>query len=339
MENELSYPVTVLGTTEEFDGYLKTKIQNVQRHNLLDEEKIIAASEISIVIPVKDNQEGVQRLLDSLFRNTPADLYPKEVIVVDNNSAQALTLENTYPIPVSVIQCGRPGPAAARNKGVKQASGRWILFIDSDCVVTGELIKGYVTEENTCVAYTGMVRLTENDFLTAFYRDQNIMVPPALKSTVDDSLDPCYLVTANSLVLKSVFEKMGGFNESLVSENCGAGGEDTELGFRLRMSGRIKFNWQAAVEHKYDDGLPGFMSRFIRYGFGDKAIEKLYQLDPQSMIPRPPVLNNPKKVNEVLAELSYAAMIWGYEEKPSQEFKSDKKIVGLCDQLELASQS
>ena len=45
----------------------------------------IKTEEISIVIPVKNNQHGIDNLLESIFVCQKKKDYPKEIIVVDNN--------------------------------------------------------------------------------------------------------------------------------------------------------------------------------------------------------------------------------------------------------------
>tara|TARA_R110002051_G_scaffold298997_1_gene366052 strand:+ start:246 stop:473 length:228 start_codon:yes stop_codon:yes gene_type:complete len=46
----------------------------------------ITISEILIVIPVKDNQTGIDNYLTKFFETHPEIDYPKEIIIVDNNS-------------------------------------------------------------------------------------------------------------------------------------------------------------------------------------------------------------------------------------------------------------
>ena len=47
----------------------------------------IYPKDISVVLPVKDNQAGVERFLDSIIENVPESYWPREIIIVDNNSS------------------------------------------------------------------------------------------------------------------------------------------------------------------------------------------------------------------------------------------------------------
>lgn len=327
MNDKLRYPPITFGSAADYDAFLASKISGTTPHSPVS--PTILPEMISMVIPVKDNESGVRRLIDSVFSNMDKAFYPREIIVIDNNSSTPLRIDDHFPVPVVVHSCKTIGPAAARNMGAFYAKGDWILFVDSDCVATPSLVSGYLSENNACIAYSGMVKLTDTDYLTNFYRDQNTLVPAVVSG--GEGLEPCYLVTANCLVLKSAFLAVGGFNESLTSKVCGSGGEDTEIGFRLRLAGKLRFNWQAEAEHKFEDGFDGFVGRFIRYGFGDRAIEKLYGLRENSMRPVKPKVNNPTQTNLFLADVAHAAMLWGFEEKGISGFPLDEVVDQWCE--------
>src|SRR5690349_13149090 len=91
----------------------------------------IDLNQVSVVIPVRDNQKGLNALLRSL---KGLSIFPKEIIIVDNLSRPKVTLsehiDNTR-----IVHCNIPGPAAARNAGARVSVGDWIWFLDSDCTV------------------------------------------------------------------------------------------------------------------------------------------------------------------------------------------------------------
>lgn len=235
--------------------------------------KSIKPEDISIVIPVKNNQSGIDRYLNRLEEVTPVESLPKEVIIVDNNSDSPLEVQDTYSFPVSVLRCSRIGPAAARNDGMRQATGDWILFNDSDCIPTKSTISGYETDDNEFLAYAGGIDVVGNDSLSNYYRSQKILVP--MPSMHDDGIFPDYLVTANALVAKNAAEKVGGFDESFKQ----AGGEDIDLAYKLQQRGGISYQEKSVTQHEFDDGFEGFLKRFIRYGKGNKQIADKYKVD------------------------------------------------------------
>lgn len=269
-------------------------------------QKSISAAEISIIIPVKNNQTGINNLLESVFSEVNPQDYPREIIIIDNNSSEPLQIDKTYPFPILICKCSTPGPAAARNAGVAKASGKWLLFTDSDCTFTPSMISGYLREDNECVAYAGRIEIFGDDFLNSYYRDQNALHPSFVVNKDTSELEPWCLVTANCLILKSAFDATAGFNEDFTI----AGGEDTDLGFRIRHSGKLKFNSRSVSIHHFDDGFAGFIKRYIRYGKGNRKLSDIYHGDfwPKHFTP-----SNYSLKNRILAWIAVSAMRWGYK--------------------------
>lgn len=267
--------------------------------------KFIFAKDISIVIPVKNNQQGIDRLLSSLARETISENYPREVIIVDNNSDVPIQIIENYTFEVRILRCTKLGPAAARNLGVANAAGHWILFTDSDCIFTPTLISGYLSDTNECVAYAGNINIIGNDYLASYYRDQNALHPSLVANSDNSCQETWCLITANCLVLKEAFNAVVGFDEGFIY----AGGEDTDLGIRLSHIGVIKFNFKSVAIHHFGDGFIGFLKRYIRYGKGNRRLNDLYDHNfwPEHF---PPNRNSVR--NKVLAWISVEAMRWGY---------------------------
>ena len=187
----------------------------------------IKTDEISIVIPVKDNQKGIDTYLQKFFETHNQDRLPREIVIVDNNSTPSITIRDEFQkkgIEIKLIKCLKPGPAAARNKGANIATGNWLLFNDSDCIPTKSLLTGYKNADNFSVAYAGNIKALGNDSLSRYYESQEILIP--LK-TYDENgqFVPQYLITANSLIWKPAFDQINGFNEKIGI----AGGEDVEF--------------------------------------------------------------------------------------------------------------
>ncbi|MBX2905769.1 MAG: glycosyltransferase [Taibaiella sp.] len=263
--------------------------------------------EISIVIPVRDNQRGVDNYLDEFFKTHPAEYFPKEIIVVDNNSSPAITLKDRHllhALPIKLIVCNKEGPAAARNFGVLNAQGEWILFNDSDCLPTRSLLTGYLNADNGSFAYAGNIKSLRKDWLSKYYDSQEILLPLKTINYAGESV-PQYLITANSLVWKRAFIGIGGFNEEIKI----AGGEDIDLGLRLSVEGHLAYAFDSIALHDFNDGLIGFFRRFRRYGRGNRLIEEIWRtnMTPHLFLP------NKKTVSNVLmALLQYLFLLGGY---------------------------
>ncbi len=286
-------------------------------------ERITCAA-ISIVIPVKNNQEGIDRFLTSMIADVDAKEHPKEIVVVDNGSDRMTSVRVECPFPVRVLSCTRRGPGAARNVGVSASTGEWILFTDSDCIARPSLVSGYVGERSGAIGYAGRVDTQIVDQCSLYYQEQNTFLPVPLAT--DFGVVPATLVTANCLVLKDAFLAVGGFNERFVY----AGGEDTDLGFRLRMVGHLRYNLNSVAAHHAGGGLPAFVERFIRYGRAHRMLEECYEN--LGMFASPPeLLHNRTQANEFLAEVLHHAMTWGYMAEKAPQLLAVPPSAGASD--------
>ncbi|MCR4615103.1 MAG: glycosyltransferase [Clostridiales bacterium] len=94
-------------------------------------------SEISVIVPVYNGEKYIRETFDCLVSQTHGDL---EVIVVNDGSTdgtQAIIDEYSgkYDFFVPVYQ-DNAGVSAARNNGLERATGDFVLFLDSDDVLT-----------------------------------------------------------------------------------------------------------------------------------------------------------------------------------------------------------
>ena len=96
----------------------------------------------SFVVPVYNTSKYLKKCLDSLVKQTFKDF---EVIIVNDGSTDKskdiiLKYESKYD-SIKVINQENQGLSMARNNGVKKASGKYIIFIDSDDYVEKGLLK------------------------------------------------------------------------------------------------------------------------------------------------------------------------------------------------------
>lgn len=86
---------------------------------------------VSVVIPTYNRAKKVQGAIESVLAQTFSDL---EAIVVDDGSSDGTEniLGETYGGRIRYHYQANQGVAAARNKGIAEARGEWIAFLDSD---------------------------------------------------------------------------------------------------------------------------------------------------------------------------------------------------------------
>jgi GT2 family glycosyltransferase len=194
---------------------------------------------VSVVVPTKDRSIMLEALLDSLGRQS-LDASSFEVIVVDDASTDATpeVLERAaerMPYELRVVRGPGIGPAAARNRGWREASSRLVAFTDDDCVVTpawlGELVEAADGDETVVQGRTDLAP-GDAEKIGPFSRVLQITEPGP------------YFATCNVLYPRALLERLGGFDEDFLT------GEDTDLGWRARESGAgYRFASDALVNH------------------------------------------------------------------------------------------
>ncbi len=90
-------------------------------------------AKVSIIVPVYNSEKYLKKCLDSLVNQTLKDI---EIIVVNDGSTdQSQSIIKKYASQdkrVKLINKKNGGQASARNLGLAQAKGEYIIFIDSD---------------------------------------------------------------------------------------------------------------------------------------------------------------------------------------------------------------
>ena len=86
---------------------------------------------ISIVIPLYNKEASIKQSLKSVLSQSYDDF---EVVIVDDGSADGsvAVVEAINDPRIRLIKQENGGPSKARNTGVKNAKGEWILFLDAD---------------------------------------------------------------------------------------------------------------------------------------------------------------------------------------------------------------
>ncbi len=97
--------------------------------------------ELSVILCTYNRCHNLKPCLAALARQEGVDGVAWEVVVVDNNSTDATraTVESIAaegPIRIRYTFEGEQGLSAARNRGIQEAAGRYLCFIDDDIEVT-----------------------------------------------------------------------------------------------------------------------------------------------------------------------------------------------------------
>jgi cellulose synthase/poly-beta-1,6-N-acetylglucosamine synthase-like glycosyltransferase len=229
-------PSVIIGLREWF----KTK---KRRETSLDAEGSTddLQPQVSIIVPVKNEENVIERLLENLVNLT----YPrKEILIVEDGSTDstrqiAQKWADEYP---SLIKCHRNGESngkpSAINYAAKHATGEIVAIFDADTMLEPDTLEEVVPhfEDQNVAAVQGeletlnpdenaITRLSVlNDFIVNIQqlgRDRmNLFVP---------------LLGTNQYIRRSVLEEVGYWDSNALSE-------DTEISLRLARKGhRVKY--------------------------------------------------------------------------------------------------
>jgi len=267
----------------------------------------LECSDISVLVPVKNNQLGIDNFLKAFFSTHSTINYPCEIIIVDNNSDHPIFIREKFrstSLPIYLLRCYRVGPASARNLGIKHSKGQWVVFTDSDCLPTESFLTGYKAAINGAVGYAGNVKALSEGALSHYYETQEILIPPPVEDDVE-AWRPHYIITANAMIWKPALELIGGFDEGIQI----AAGEDIDLGFRLSEIGKLSYAQRSLVYHDFGKGFLEFIRRFKRYGKGNRlvGIKHGVNLKPQPFEPA-----QSTGFNWLMSRVQYLALLWGY---------------------------
>lgn len=167
----------------------------------------LATPIVSVVIPCYNYGAYVEDAIRSCLRSTWQDL---EILVVDDGSTDPETervlKELNFP-KTRVIHQENKGLPAARNRGIREAAGRYILPLDADDTIHPTLI------EKALILLEAHPGLGFASFWLRHFGDEDwVWMPPPFNfaTLLDDNI-----VTVASLFRKAAWEEVGGYNEAM----------------------------------------------------------------------------------------------------------------------------
>jgi glycosyltransferase involved in cell wall biosynthesis len=223
----------------------------------------------SVVIPTYNRLPILQKCLIALENQhfTDDKVQGYEIILVDDGSTdQTLTwlAENQVNLPhIKLFLQEHQGPAIARNLGIEKAEGDYIIFIDSDLVVTDSFLQSHA---NSLV--TGMKTLNSDRVFTygAVINTANFENPTSEPYKITD-FSAAYFATGNVAIARHWLQEAGLFDTIFQLY----GWEDLELGVRLKKLGlklikcpeAVGYHWHPAFNL---DQIPNLIDKEIQRG-------------------------------------------------------------------------
>lgn len=221
---------------------------------------------LSIVLPTFNRRPRLVRVLAALDKQTvPPGTF--EVVVVDDGSTDdtaewlAKTAVNGYTL--RHLRQDNAGPAKARNRGVAEAHGELILFIDDDVEPTPDLIAEHLAThaEPDVVALGPLASL--DHYAQPWVAWEQAKLEAQYAAMLRGDYEPTFrqFWTGNASVAKRHILAAGGFDPTFLRA------EDVELGRRLHERGlKFRFNPKARGLHHAERSLPAWEAMHRSYG-------------------------------------------------------------------------
>ncbi|WP_391594864.1 glycosyltransferase [Winogradskyella sp.] len=177
-------------------------------------------------MPCYNDAEFIEQAVDSAINQTHSN---KEIIVVDDGSNQdtKLVLENLEHKIDKLITQDNSGQSNARNNGIKQAKGKYILVLDSDDYFENSFCDKAINLFNQ----SSKVKLVTCYANLVFKKSTNNFVYKPKGGTVKSFL------TSNSALGSAMFKKEDWSNCGAYDETMRNGLEDWEFYIRLLKEG------------------------------------------------------------------------------------------------------
>jgi glycosyltransferase involved in cell wall biosynthesis len=228
---------------------------------------------VAVVIPIYNGEADLPDLLDCLRSQTyPAHLV--EYLLVDNGSDdRTLALLQAHPFIQALRETQIQSSYAARNTGIRAATGSIIAFTDADCRPQpqwlAELVQPFIDPAVGLVA--GEIKALPGDTLLERYADRHETL--SQKHTLAHPFCP-YGQTANLAVRRAIFAQVGLFRPYLTT------GGDADMCWRiLRQENtrwQLKFSPDAIVQHRHRATLAELQSQWQRYGRSNQYLHELH---------------------------------------------------------------
>ncbi|NJL36223.1 MAG: glycosyltransferase [Leptolyngbyaceae cyanobacterium RM2_2_4] len=181
---------------------------------------------ISVVTPAYNAEKTIKRTVKSVLDQTFSDL---ELIVINDGSKDSTLdiLSNIKDPRLKVFSHSNSGPQISRNRGIKEATGEYISFLDADDLWTPDKLESQFNalqaNPEAAVAYSWTDCIDESDrFLR---RGSHIS---ATGDVFAKLLSVDFIESgSNPLIRRHAVDSVGYFDESLV------GGQDWDMWLRL----------------------------------------------------------------------------------------------------------
>ncbi|MDR2928706.1 MAG: glycosyltransferase [Cytophagaceae bacterium] len=219
---------------------------------------------ISFIIPVYNRPDELGELFESLAAQTRPCF---EIIVVEDGSVETSETVCSHfekLLPVQYIVQNNTGPGPARNAGAAKATGNWLIYLDSDCILPPNYLETVEKAIDSCNfdCFGGPDKAHEsfNTIQKAIgYAMSSILTTGGIRGG-KERMDIFYPRSYNLGVRAAVFCTLNGFSEMRF-------GEDLDFSMRTLAHGySTRLIREAFVYHKRRNSFRSFYKQVFNSG-------------------------------------------------------------------------
>lgn len=232
---------------------------------------------ISVIIPLYNKKKYIVRTINSVLNQSYLNF---ELIVIDDGSTDngANEVQKIKDNRIKIIQQNNQGVSAARNRGIDEARGELVAFLDADDEWKHNFLETIINLRGKypqAGAYGTAVefKMPDGSIKLAQYES----IPKEVWEGIIDNYFHCSLknplITASSVAIpKKVFKSVGKFPQNIVR------GEDLDMWCRIALEYPIAFNNNICVTYyqNADDRVCNKLTDYTYFYILPFKLEKYY---------------------------------------------------------------
>jgi len=187
---------------------------------------------VSVIIPTYNNEDTIIEAVESVLNQSYKNI---EIIVIDDGSTDSTgDLIKKYLDKITYIKQQNQERSSARNRGILEATGKYIAFLDADDLYLKHKIEHQLNllekNQDFGMLYSNTYYLTKRELIETHYKEISGKVYPKILKYLK------YFHTPNLMVRKDILDKVGHFNTELSVH------EDWDLWIRISKEAKILFD-------------------------------------------------------------------------------------------------
>lgn len=189
---------------------------------------------VSVIIPTYNRLKQCKTAVESVLEQSYKDF---ELIVIDDGSTDLTSQDTIFPstsqISTKLIKLDKnSGVSSARNRGILEAKGEWLAFLDSDDIWDRDKLRlqvNWLTENSE-------YRILQTNEKWIRFGEEVTLPKQFIKKSgyiFEESLKKCTISPSSVIIHKTLFKEKGVFDETM--DAC----EDYDLWLRITATEKI----------------------------------------------------------------------------------------------------